>query len=311
MRVAKLADEELCFLAGDYSGLEVGVQGDWCFRLFGDTQIVDMYLAQAKGADIHGGNAKEVFGRWLHFKVPTEMVDKKTKAVFVPEYAGQSVLDIPTPRFKDQKVKAEDGTETKVPGHPFAKTLRDNIKEVWYGFAYGKRGYGFQTLRDGDGKMMGEERATEMVEALMKAVPGTRLWSDWVEEYVLEHRGIYSLGGRWCPLYDLVFEGAPQWMIRKAVRRALNFPMQATGADIIGDAMVRVASCPVLRRLGYYIVLQIHDELVLIGPKKHFAKARKYLKKHMEAATANGTRLLFQLQVGVNDEPASSYIECK
>lgn len=286
----------MCFLAGDFSGLEVGVQGDWCLRLFGDDQIVQMYLDQAKGQDIHCNNAKEVFGRWLKFRVPAEMVDKKTKAKFTPKFAGQSVMDIPTEEFK---------------AHPFGSILRGNIKEVWYGFAYGKRGYGFQTLRDADGKMMGESRADEMVAALMKAVPGTRSWSDWVEEYVLEHRGIYSLGGRWCPLYHLVFDGAPQWMIKKAVRRALNFPMQATGADIIGDAMVRVASCPVLRKLGYFIVLQIHDELVLIGPKKHFDRAKKYLKKHMEAATANGVRLLFQLQVGVNDEPASSYIECK
>lgn len=274
--------------------MEVGVQGDWCKRLFGDEQIVNMYLAQAQGQDIHCNNAREVFGRWLKFRVPTTLTVKGVATV--PKYAGQNVMDIPTEEFK---------------AHPFGGILRNNIKEVWYGFAYGKRGYGFQTLRDADGKMMGEERATEMVEALMTAVPGTRLWSEWVEEYVLEHRGIYSLGGRWCPLYSLVFDGAPQWMIKKAVRRALNFPMQATGADIIGDAMVRVARCPKLAKLGYYVVLQIHDELVLIGPRKHFEKARALLKQHMEAATANGVPLLIQLQVGVNDEPASSYIECK
>lgn len=288
--------DEMCLLVGDFSGLEVGVQGDWCLRLFGDEQIKDMYLAQAQGQDIHCNNAKEVFGRWLKFRVPETMVDKKTKATFTPKFAGQNVLEIPTEEFK---------------AHPYGGILRGNIKEVWYGFAYGKRGYGFSTLRDVDGKMIGEERATEMVEALMKAVPGTQRWPEWVEEYVLEHRGIYSLGGRWCPLYDLVFDGAPEWMIRKAFRRAYNFPMQATGADIIGDAMVRVARCPKLKKLGYYIILQVHDELVLIGPRKHFAKASALLKQHMEAATANGVPLLIPLQVGINEKPCGSYIDAK
>ena len=283
-RVPRLeARDEEVILTGDYSGLEVGVQGEWCVRLFDDRQILDMYLAQARGEDIHCNNAKEVFGRYLGWTVPDTMVSKKGER-FVPQYAGQNVLVIPTPEFK---------------AHPFGGVLRNNIKEIWYGFAYGKRGYGFATLRDVNGRMIGEDRAEEMCDGLMKAVPGTGTWPAWVDEYVLEHRGIYSLGGRWCPLYDLIFDGAPKWMIGKACRRAYNFPMQATGAEIIGDAMLRVGRCPILRKLGFRIVLQVHDELVLIGPLKHLAEASALLKQHMEAATANGVRLITPLQVGI------------
>ncbi len=278
----RLADVEPILLVGDYSSLEVGVQGDLCMRLFGDDQLIQKYIDQdkkGKNVDIHSSNAREVFGKWLGWKVPASV---KVEGVdVICPYAGLTADAIPVQEFKK---------------HPYGEKLRQMIKEIWYGLAYGKGAYGFSTLLGPDGKMIGEERAQQMVDALLDAVPAMRKWMDWVSWFIKKHLGIYSLGGRWCDLADLV--NGEEWMFRRAFRRALNFPMQASGAEIIGEAMVLVGRCAKLLELGFRVFLQVHDELCLRGPKKNVDEAEHYLRKHMMSATANGTQLLVGLQVG-------------
>ncbi len=264
-------------LVADYSSLEIGIQGDFALRLFGDDQIVRMYIDQAKGVDMHSNNARAVFGKWLGWKVPEGC-----------EYAGLTVDHIPVETFKK---------------HPHGKVCRDLIKAIWYGMAYGKGAYGFSTLVGADGKMIGEELAGKMVNALLDAVPAMRRWFEWVEAFVREHHGIYSLGGRWCDL-SIEMETDEEWMHRRAFRRAYNFPMQATGAEIIGNAMCRIRRDEEFRDLGYRVCLQVHDELVTRGPAENLSRAAEILTGHMTAATANGVPLMFPVQVswgsGVN-----------
>jgi DNA polymerase-1 len=280
----RLRDIESTLLVADYSSLEVGIQGDLCKRLFNDDQLIQKYIDQdkkGKNIDIHSSNAREVFGRWLGWTIPaTVMVEGKP---VLCQWAGERVDVIPVQEFKK---------------HPYGEKLRGMIKEIWYGLAYGKGAYGFSTLIGPDGKMIGEDRAQQMVDALLDAVPGMRKWMVWVEEFIREYLGIYSLGGRWCDLAELI-ESGEEWMFRRALRRALNFPMQASGAEIIGEAMVAIDRCAELLELGYRIFLQVHDELVLRGPLKHLARASELVLNYMTSATANGTRLLVPLQVGI------------
>jgi DNA polymerase I-like protein with 3'-5' exonuclease and polymerase domains len=269
-------------LVADYSSLEIGIQGDYAVRLFGDDQIVQMYVDQAAGVDMHSNNARNVFGKWLGWVVPAG----------VP-YAGLTVDHIPVEEFKK---------------HPFGGKCRDMIKAVWYGLAYGKGAFGFATLVGADGKMIGEELAGRMVEALLDSVPAMRAWFRWAERFVKKHHGIYSLGGRWCDLAPEM-ESGEEWQERRAYRRAYNFPMQAAGAEIIGDALVRVTADNEFRALGYRVCLQVHDELVTRGPLAHLARATEILTRHMTSATANGTQLLFPLQVSTGHGP--NYWEAK
>lgn len=281
-------------LVSDYSSLEIGIQGDLCMRLFGDDQLITAYKDQfdpKNPVDLHSNNARNVFGTWLKWTVPMEMKVKGER--IKPKYAGENVSKIPVAEFKE---------------HPFGKKLRDMIKAIWYGLAYGKRGYGFQTLRGVDGKEIGLKMADKMVDALLDAVPGMRKWDDWVTEFVREHHGIYSLGGRWCDLERECSTG-DDWDFARAVRRALNFPMQATGAEIIGDAMVRLSKCLEWLNTGFRVCLQIHDELVARGPECNVKEAQRILVRHMRNATANGTKLLFQVET--SSSYALNYAECK
>jgi len=267
-------------LVADYSALEMAIQGDFALRLFGDDQIAEMYRGIALKIDPHSNNARDVFGRWLGWKVPPGF-----------SYAGETVDYIPVGEFKD---------------HPFGAVCRYLIKAVWYGLAYGK--FNFDTLVGADGKMIGDKTSTRMREALLDARPAMRHWFRWVERFVAKHHGIYSLGGRWCDLSPEM-TATDEWLHKRAFRRGYNFPMQATGAEIIGDAMVRLLADKEFRSLGYVLCLQVHDELVTRGPLKHVDRAAQILKRHMTEATANGTRLLVDLQVETGHGP--NYFEAK
>lgn len=256
------------------------MQGDFCARLFGDEQLLEAYIAQARGIDMHSNNAREVFGRWLGWRVPDDQ-----------EYGGLTVDHVPVEIFK---------------GHPFGGICRGLIKTTWYGLAYGK--YDFSTLKGADGKPIGRVLSDKMRGALLDAVPGMKHWFRWVERFVNAHHGIYSLGGRWCDL-TLEMSSPEEWQHRRAYRRGYNFPNQATGAEIIGNAMVRVMSCPLFRATGFRVCLQVHDELVCRGPLANVERAKELLVGHMVAATANGTRLLVPLQVSADH--ASNYFEAK
>lgn len=282
------SDETL--LVADYSALEVVILADLCKRLFGDTQLEAMVAPGAP--DIHVENAKLVFGFYLGWTVPEfALVEGKRVAC---TYAGKRVDEIPSGEFKK---------------HPYGAILRGMIKTVWYGLQYGKGAYGFSTLPGPDGKPIGEEVAGKMLAGIEAAVPGPFKWQAWCRDFVDEHHCIYSLDGRICPLEAESADNAPDWLRNRGYRRAYNFPMQATGAGIIGDALVRIEADPEWHATGFRICLQVHDELVARGPLANVEKAAAILKKHMESATANGTRLLVPLQVSVGWGP--NYFEAK
>lgn len=285
----RLAGTKSTLLVADYTALEVVILADLCLRLFGDDQLAK---AVAPGApDIHSDNAKFIFGEYLGWKVPTQALVEGELVTMAD--VGRPVQDIPTAEFKK---------------HPYGVILRGSIKEVFYGWCYGKRGYGFATLIGADGKMIGEERGNQIVAGLLAAKPGLGRWESWVTSFVAKWQGIYSLGGRWCDLRDEM-ESGQEWLKRRAVRRALNFPCQASGADIIGDAMVRVNRDEELRDLGFATILNVHDEIVMRGPETGVERAKELLVNHMVSATANGTPLLIPLQVSAGF--GANYFEAK
>lgn len=291
VRKAIVAPPGKVILVADYSALEVVILADLCKRLFGDTQLEAMVAPGAP--DIHVENAKTVFGHYLGWTVPATCLSGGEKVEC--KYAGQRVDEIPSAEFKK---------------HPYGAILRGMIKTVWYGLQYGKGAYGFSVLEGPDGNPIGEKVAQEMLDGIKRTVPAIFMWQDWCRERVDADHGIYSLDGRWCPLYDeSASEGVPDWLRARGYRRAYNFPMQATCAGIIGEAMARIANDPEFKRLGFEIVLQVHDELVAIGPAENVERAAEILKGHMVAATANGTPLLIQLQVSAGWGP--NYYEAK
>jgi DNA polymerase I len=242
-------DEELVVL--DYSALEIVVLAHILIALFGDDQLAQMIMPGQP--DIHSMNAVRVYRDTLGYK---EFAD-----------AEDWVRAHPKDGIKKHPVRV-------------IRDARDLIKAIWYGLQYGKGEYGFgNTLFDANGDPIGEPTAKKMIEGIFAAIPGLKRYQEWVWEYINTHGGICDIGGRWCDLRELL--SGDEWAKKKAWRRALNFPMQASGAVIVGTAMVRVSNDPVLRAMGAKLVLSVHDELHLRVPKGRGAEALARAKEIM------------------------------
>lgn len=228
-------------IEADYTALEVVILAHVCQALF---QSDDLAKAIQPGApDIHGVHALAVYRDFMK----------------VPGFDGV------TPDNLKQSAMAQ---------------YRDDLKTVWYGLQYGKGAYGFgYSMFDERGVAIGEERAGLLVEGLLSFRPAIRDYQQFVREFILRHRGIPSLLGRWSDLSDLV--PGKEWAENRAWRKALNFPMQAGGADIVGLAMGRLAGSEALRRLGFRMILQVHDALMFEGPESAAEEAKALISLEM------------------------------
>jgi hypothetical protein len=286
IRRAFIAGPGNVLIVADYSALEVVILAHLCKVLFGDTQLEEM--TRPGGPDIHSSNARKIFGELLGWVVDEGYPD-----------AGKPVAEFALEAFKcDEDSSLE---------HPYAKWLRDLVKTVWYGLQYGKGAYGFgNTLLGPDGNPIGEERAGQIVEGLLDAVPALRMYQEWVRSFIEVHHGIPALDGRWCSLTDgRDWDELEEWEKSRAWRRALNFPMQSGGAAIVGAAMVAVVRDPWLRAHGFRLILQVHDELVLEGPEQYAAEAVERVKALMVGC------FLLSVPLQVTAHAARNWMEAK
>ncbi len=218
----------------DYSALEVVILAHILVKLFGDYQLADTL---ASGQDIHAVNALLVFR------------DRLKR----PGLEGLTPADV----MASKKLK---------------ETLRSPIKAICYGIMYSKGAWGFgNTLLTPEGDPIGEDAATEMMEGLLSALPGLRRYQEWVASYIRKNCKMVAMDGRVCSLSDLI--PGDDWEFKKAYRRALNFPMQAGGAAIVGRAMVAVDQDPWLASHGWGLVNQEHDSLLVEGPEESAEEA--------------------------------------
>lgn len=250
----------------DYSALEIVIMAHILVVLFGDTQLADMVPAPGR-PDIHSLNALRVFRDVLGY---TAEMDGAEEWLLRPENRKEGFKNHPD---------------------PFMRWSRNMIKAIWYGLQYGKGAYGFGgTLFDQAGNPLGEKRAGAMVDGILTAIPGIRRYQEWVAEFIRRHGGIVSLLGRWADLRDLV--NGDEWMFRRAWRRALNFPMQAGGADIAGALMVLIVDDRRIAELRWLLTNQIHDEVVLRGPEESADEVLVRVQNHARTAV----RLALELQ---------------
>eukprot|EP01025_Chloroclados_australasicus_P007594 TRINITY_DN12485_c0_g1_i3.p1 TRINITY_DN12485_c0_g1~~TRINITY_DN12485_c0_g1_i3.p1 ORF type:complete len:997 (-),score=105.38 TRINITY_DN12485_c0_g1_i3:526-3174(-) len=71
-------------------------------------------------------------------------------------------------------------------------------------------------------------------------------------------------------------------MVQELQRKAINSPVQGSGADIVMLAMLRLEQHPLLQELGWRLVLQIHDEVILEGPEDSAEQAQEIIVECMQ-----------------------------
>ncbi|KAJ9521967.1 hypothetical protein QJQ45_024847, partial [Haematococcus lacustris] len=203
--------------------------------------------------------------------------------------------------IKNKEVFLEKGDEGAPPDAVLLKdkfaSERRKAKILNFSIAYGKTAHG---LAKDFGTSLQEAEATvakwygDRAEVLkwQKATKekAKELGKD---KYTLEsqrrswHRRaeVFTLLGRSRPLPDITTRD-----FRKAghaERAAINTPIQGSAADVASSAMVAIAKCPYLKQLGYTLLMQVHDEVILEGPAENAAAAQDMVVKHMANPWAN------------------------
>ena len=79
--------------------------------------------------------------------------------------------------------------------------------------------------------------------------------------------------------------GGPQFPVNRLnryMRQAINSPVQSGAADIVVKAMLNIWEHKGLKDLGYKLLLQIHDEVILEGPLENVEEAKEMVRECME-----------------------------
>ncbi|CAN0219101.1 unnamed protein product, partial [Hapterophycus canaliculatus] len=70
--------------------------------------------------------------------------------------------------------------------------------------------------------------------------------------------------------------------VAHGTRAAINTPIQGGAADVAMVAMIGIVRSPVLKKLGWKLLLQVHDEVILEGPEESAEEALKETVRCME-----------------------------
>jgi len=208
-------------------------------------------------------------------------------------------------------------------------------KAVNFGIAYGMTEYGLSKNLDCD-----KAEALQMIAKWYEAYPEVK---DWQENVVLEAIGeaersgsdlayVRTIRGRPRPLplahlrpqekrqyskwtmQDVATRSKKkdleEWKSSNYARRqATNAPIQGGSADIVIEAMIQAHRSEELRRLGYEMVLQIHDELIFEGPVENAEAALLVVKGIMERPFLDGWEL--KVPLPVDAKVAATWMEGK
>ena len=107
-----------------------------------------------------------------------------------------------------------------------------------------------------------------------------RTWQEKIRAQARKEGVVRSILGRPRSLPELRSQKAHlrAW----ALRAAVNTPVQGSAADLVNLAMVRLCESEALAHLGYRLILQIHDEVLLEGPGESALEAAALVQELME-----------------------------
>ena len=183
----------------------------------------------------------------FHSRTAVDMFDYVKKAVDSGEVLLEwdySQGECPKPLVKDQ----------------FASERR-KAKTLNFSIAYGKTAHGLSA----DWGVSTTE-AGDMLQKWYDARPEVRDWQQKVKQTAKVYGFTRTLMGRYRELPEARM--ANRKLAGMAERASINTPIQGGAADIAMMAMNKINSSQKLKNLGWILLLQIHDEVILEGPEE-------------------------------------------
>lgn len=164
--------------------------------------------------------------------------------------------------------------------------LRKFAKVINFGIIYGL-GYKGYSRKTG----VSEVRAKRDIYNYFAALPKLRDGIEKVKAYARKHGYVKTLLGRYLYLAN-VNSPNKSWKAQDE-RRAFNYKIQGSNADLMQMAMVLIDRDPDLAKWGAQMILQVHDELGLNVVKRMKAKIQEKIEYYVSKSyTAYGLNCL-------------------
>ncbi|GAG07829.1 unnamed protein product, partial [marine sediment metagenome] len=171
--------------------------------------------------------------------------------------------------------------------------MRRKAKIVNFGILYGISPYGLS--RD---MGISQKEAEEYIQRYFERYPKVKEYIDRILEEARKHRYVTTLMGRKRPLPGILVSNRKRREF--AERTAINSPIQGGAADLIKLSMINLHRRLKKENSHAYIILQIHDELLLEAPENQIEMVRKIVKQEMEQVMKLSVPLIVNTKIGKN-----------
>ncbi|CAH0477874.1 unnamed protein product [Peronospora belbahrii] len=176
---------------------------------------------------------------------------------------------------------------------------RKNAKVLNFSIAYGKTAFGLSK----DFKVSRKE-AAKTLEKWYADRAEVRDWQNRAIDIARTYGYTRTLLGRYRRLPDAMLTDnsiTSKQSRGHAERAAINTPIQGAAADVVMQAMLLVHQNPRLRELGWKLVSQIHDEIIVEGPEESVDEAMKLVVHLMENPFQKPLSVALEVDAKVDD----------
>lgn len=172
--------------------------------------------------------------------------------------------------------------------------VRGRAKAINFGVVYGM---GEQRLARETG--LSTREAREFIDAWFRTYPRVKEFHEGQIALALERGWVETLLGRRRHIREELL--SPQGGVAANARNnAINTPVQGSAADIVKMAMIAVHRRLAREGIGAFLLLQVHDELVLECPADRVGGVAALLKEEMEGVVSLEVPLVVEVGSGAN-----------
>jgi len=178
-----------------------------------------------------------------------------------------------------------------IPREQITSELRRKAKAINFGIIYGISGYGL-----GQNLSIPTKEADTYIKSYFAKYPGIEEYCKATKSFAYKHGFVQNSLGRKCFVPGI---NDRNFQIKSlAERAAINAPIQSLAADITKIALINLDKILKTEKFETKIILQIHDEILLIAPEDEVLKVAPVIKSCME--NAFNMPLFVDIKVGQN-----------